>query len=96
MENRSWLDVFKKISDAVGEEVELGCPNCGNSGVRFAYVASEKDRIGYLDVWCDSCFHGVHFSRVRVPEGIRFINIEDQRLISHSIPEFQRVAPSGA
>jgi hypothetical protein len=61
-----WLKNLESLSDkgSVGT-----CPHCGSSDTDYCYTAVDLDtRMGFCDLWCNSCKHGFHVSRVKVPD----------------------------
>ena len=59
------------------QNAEIECPHCRKRAVDYIYVGSQKDRIGYLLVWCNSCFKGTYISRVEAPENAKIITFEE-------------------
>ena len=45
--------------------VDLGlCPNCQKDTLKYK-ITPVKRGYGYCDIWCDSCNHATHISRVK-------------------------------
>lgn len=45
------------------------CPICGSKETDFGYsIIDPKSRMGYGAVWCNSCRHAFHISRVEVKD----------------------------
>jgi len=90
-----WLHLVVPIQDNRGQTQDIPCPSCGcMKCIDFQYVGNFEARIGYLDIWCNSCNHGVHMSRVKVPDGFEMLPFgTDDETISRRIPNFIRVEP---
>ena len=73
---------------------DIACPSCNSKTLRFQYVGDENSRMGYLDIWCDSCLKGIHLSRVKIPENIKFISFKSNEEILKKIPNFKLVHPN--
>ena len=73
---------------------DLPCPLCGKQTIDFQYVGDPSSRIGYLDIWCKSCLHGIHVSRVLIPEGVSMmaLGVDDDKIDSR-IPIYTQVLP---
>jgi len=68
------------------------CPACKTSTIRFQYVGDLSTRIGYLDIWCDSCLNGVHVSRAKVPENIEMLPFDTpSNVLKQKIPEIKYI-----
>lgn len=94
-EHDAWLSVFVVISDEIFNTSNISCPNCGEKDVDFQYVGYVKSRLGYLQIWCRTCRHGIHFSRVRAPAGVPLLPIDSAPdVIAHRIPKITEVEPS--
>jgi hypothetical protein len=85
-----WLKLSVEISNNPLPLSALYCPECLNSTVDFQYVGDSEMRIGYLDVWCNSCSNGIHISRVRMPESAKLLEFNDASLIDR-IPSFNQI-----
>lgn len=58
--------------------------------IDFQYVGDCETRIGYLDIWCNSCMNGIHISKVRAPELVDLMAFEDAK-VKRRIPAFKQV-----
>lgn len=61
-----WLKNLESLSNmgSVG-----ACPHCGSNDTDYRYTVVDSDtRMGFCDLWCNSCKHGFHVSRVKVPD----------------------------
>ncbi|NDI35097.1 hypothetical protein [Chengkuizengella sediminis] len=85
----TWLKLSADISSSTWTNFQ--CPECQKETVDFQYVGDTETRIGYLEIWCDSCLKGIHISRVRVPESANLLSFEDKNLIGNRIPAFKQV-----
>jgi len=87
-----WLFIINEIYRTLPNVPVLYCPNCHQQQVDFQFVGDSQTRIGYMAIWCPICLHGVHFSRVRIPDEVQAnsfdIPIEE---ISKRIPNFTHV-----
>lgn len=92
---KKWLDLIGLIQDAKSNTETIGCPSCRCDGcIDFQYVGNLESRIGYLDVWCTKCNHGIHMSRVQAPEGFSMLPFgSDSETIASRIPNFTRIEP---
>ena len=80
-----WL----KAARAAVDKRQAACPACGVPQIEYQYVADEKSRVGYVDIWCTKCGHGIHVSRVNVPAGATLISLHaSDDCIRASIPEY--------
>lgn len=88
-----WLDLAGKASDEELFKKET-CPSCHSSSLDFQYVVRASDRLGYLDVWCNSCKKGIHISRVTAPQGASVIDLNaPNEELAARIPPYNQVVP---
>jgi|GEM_PF-802726 len=88
-----WLQLAVQLQRENRDATGLSCPNCKTSKViAFQYVGDPEKRIGYLDLWCTHCLHGIHMSRVLIPEGSEMLPFGSE-LIESRIPNFIRAEP---
>jgi hypothetical protein len=82
-----WMQVVDRLirQDASGAGA---CPNCGAHTVVWRFVAGD-DRLGWGAVWCETCGHGVHLSRVKFPEVVSVLPMH----VHVQIPRFEVVTP---
>lgn len=60
-----------------GEE-NIESPYNAKGLIKHKYVlVSAEDNIGYLLIWCDYTLNGINISRVKVPDNVDYIKIED-------------------
>ncbi|WPC42726.1 hypothetical protein [Clostridium sp. JS66] len=89
-----WLKLVKAIADKSPNTDNLTCPKCGDRGIDFQYVGDETTRVGYLDIWCKSCLHGIHISRTKVPASANLISFDEPaEVVSSRIPNFIQITP---
>lgn len=91
---KEWLDLVVKIQDKLPDVSLLKCPKCSQKAVDFVYVGDVNTRVGYMDIWCNSCNHGIHMSRVIVPQNAPIIPFEtpiDE--FPKQVPNFKQVTP---
>lgn len=82
------------MTDKLPDMSPLECPRCGQNSVDMQYVGDPDTRIGYLDVWCSSCLHGIHLSRVKVPLSANMLTFETpNEQITKKIPNFKQETP---
>lgn len=94
---QDWLQLYKKIHSAAFQKEDLACPECLSRSVDFQYVGDASRRIGYLDIWCTTCWKGVHFSRVSIPADRDMISFDaPDEVLTARIPEFEQVDNSEA
>ncbi len=90
MKKRLFSQWIKALDIALEKKVAK-CPSCEVGNLRFQYVGDEKSRMGYLDLWCDSCNRGIHFSRVMIPENANMLSFDDN--VADIIPMFKQIKP---
>jgi len=86
----AWLKLSADISGNAKQKPILQCPECRKETIDFQYVGDKETRIGYLDIWCNSCMNGIHISRVRVPVLADLIGFKDAEL-KRRVPDFKQV-----
>jgi hypothetical protein len=86
-----WIRMFSQLKDPSGKDL-LICPHCHKSGIDFQYVGDLKTQIGYVVIWCNMCFHGIHISRVAIPKDVMALpfGVSAQEL-SNRIPKITYV-----
>ena len=75
--NKEWCNIFKQISDDYSKYNEITCPICGEKRIKYMFVGDPKNRVGYLQIWCDKCLKGIHISRSIAPLDANFISMEE-------------------
>lgn len=85
----SWLKLAGIIADHLPTVPSLNCPRCGLPNVEFQYVGDKTTGIGFLCVWCASCLHGTHISRVKIPPQAEYISKDSLEEVKNRIPNFQ-------
>lgn len=85
----SWLKLAGTIADNLPSIPSLKCPNCGLPSVDYQYVGDDTTKRGFLCIWCTSCLHGKHISRVRIPLQANFISIDAHEEIKKRIPNIK-------
>jgi hypothetical protein len=83
-QHSKWLRLVGKDEN----KYELNCPNCGHSNIHFQYVGDTRSRIGFLDIWCDYCIHGIHISRTKIPERVDMISFEEEDEYNKRVTKF--------
>ena len=91
-----WLDAFIAIKEYPPGHAKVACPNCGQNTVDFQYVGNTATRVGYLDIWCNSCLKGIHLSRIiNIPENEDLIGFDEPpERVRDRIPNFEQIVPS--
>jgi len=88
--NENWLHLVGNFRDT---NTIKPCPNCGKSAINFQFVGDINTHIGHLYLWCNSCFHGIHVSRVQIPNGVNVlpydISVEE---LSKIVPKYKLVS----
>ena len=85
-----WLNIVKELPNTE----KLICPKCGENRIDFQYVGDKVTRIGYIDIWCKSCLHGIHISRTKIPIDATMISFEEPKeIVIERIPQFIQVTP---
>ena len=69
-----WMRVVDSLLNSESAEL-LVCPNCQAVTVDRNFIAG-PDRLGWGDVWCQTCNHGVHLSRVTFPPNVNTLSID--------------------
>jgi len=83
-----WLKLAGTIADTLPTVPSLECPKCGLPKIDFQYVGDKITRIGFLCIWCPSCLHGIHISRIRIPQQAELISLDSREEIKKRIPNF--------
>lgn len=48
------------------------CPICGGGNVEYCFTLVDNEtKMGYGDIWCNSCRKGFHLSRVKIKAGMQ-------------------------
>jgi hypothetical protein len=80
------MELLRTILDST--EDTLICPHCHAQTIQCRFLVG-AGRHGWGAIWCDTCSHGVHLSKVIVPVGIDAEPISP----SNAIPRFEVVTP---
>ncbi|MHB9095747.1 MAG: hypothetical protein ACYC21_13860 [Eubacteriales bacterium] len=83
-----WLKVAAAIADNLPTVPSLECPRCGVPEIDFQYVGDKTTNIGFLCIWCASCLHGIHISRVKIPPQANFLPKDSIEEVKKRIPNF--------
>ena len=63
-----WLD---NLLSVVAKTNTGKCPHCGGNSIGYSYTIFDiKHNMGCCDIWCNSCLHGYHVSRMEIPDNI--------------------------
>jgi hypothetical protein len=91
MENNMYRDWLKIISKFDGKE-ELTCPDCRAMSINYQFVGDCKTMIGHLYLWCNSCLHGIHISRVIIPNGVEVLPFDvSEKILSKKVPKYKLI-----
>ena len=80
-----WLNLVSKLAEHLDE---VFCPNCGKHMINYLYIGDEKTRMGYLQIWCESCLTGIYVSRVKAPEEAKMIFFDQVEERDSIIPDY--------
>lgn len=84
------IDIYKNLPN----ESILICPNCHQSGVDFQFIGDLQKKIGFMVIWCPFCLHGIHLSRVCIPDKAQALPFDTSiEEISKRIPNLIHVKP---
>jgi hypothetical protein len=90
----AWMSAFSRIHDAAPADADVACPSCDKGRVRVSYTGDPQSRIGYAIAWCDVCLHGIHLSRVRIPDGVEMLTFESTEAERDAVvPDIQLISP---
>lgn len=92
-EYQKWISITTDIYNNLPHISVLTYPNCHKLGVNFQFIGDFKTRIGFMVMWCPFCLHGIHLSRVCIPEKAQALPFDTSCLISRRIPNFTHVKP---
>lgn len=90
---KKWLKIAIKIAAANDKIDKAVCPTCGENSVDYLYVGNPLERIGYLQVWCNSCKHGIYVSRAIIPQNVKMLSFEDEEKIKKAVCHFTIIPP---
>lgn len=91
---REWISITTIIYNTLPNVPVLTCPNCHELGVDFQFIGDLQTRIGFMVMWCPFCLHGIHLSRVCIPQKAQALDDDTSvEEISKSIPNFIPVKP---
>ncbi len=79
-----WLPVFIRIAQELPLTRKIVYDR---REYNFCYVANPHNRIGFLMIWELESKRGVNFSRVKVPEGFPFVDINNDDEYKAQIPQ---------
>ena len=83
-----WLKAGRQSADGK----QPTCPSCGAASIECQYVGDIHTRIGYADIWCNSCNRGVHVSRARAPDHVDLLPMGvPEAVLRQKIPEYEPI-----
>lgn len=90
----AWLDAYDAMYAALPARGGATCPECGQATLRLVFTGDPERRLGWAQLWCESCNLGIHISRTAVPDGApmndRTAPIADR---PHPVPNYTLVTP---
>ncbi|MGB6295283.1 MAG: hypothetical protein WBF90_03750 [Rivularia sp. (in: cyanobacteria)] len=91
---QEWISITTDIYNNLPDLPVLTCPNCHKLGIDFQLVGDLHTKIGFMVCWCPFCLHGIHLSRVYIPDKAQPIPFDmSVEEISKRIPNFIHVKP---
>jgi len=88
---KKWIKLIPDLTDNPEQIELLVCPNCMERKVDYLYIVRGKDRMGYLQIWCNSCLTGIYVSRAKAPEKAKVIDFKQKDEIMKIIPKYKFV-----
>ncbi|WP_435178583.1 hypothetical protein [Actinacidiphila sp. bgisy145] len=85
----AWLKALALVSNGQRVTTSVPCPACGNHQLEVRYIVDPTSRVGYALFWCGACLHGITVSRVRAPERMVALSIDDPDSTA-DVPDFVR------
>lgn len=79
-----WQAILKLI---VTELPSKGQLFYDDSIFHFQYIADPQTRLGFLLIWEVDSMRAINISRIKVPENVQFIDINDESAFANSIPK---------
>lgn len=90
-----WVQLIAQIWDNLPPKNILVCPRCGKPSIDYQYVGDKDSSIGHIVIWCKSCLHEIHMSRVGIPNNANVISYkEDPKVVAERIPKFTQINPA--
>lgn len=90
-EFKLWLNLSAKIQE---NDIDLICPKCNKKDIDHIYVGDINSRLGFMEVWCNSCLHGIHISRVKIPNDMEMLSFEiTGNEFDNRVPKFKHITP---
>lgn len=86
---QDWLKLSVILRDNGYSTNNLICPECKNMCIDYAYIGDSKTRIGYMCMWCNNCNRGIHISRVKIPDSVKYFEFNND--IENIIPNFTEI-----
>jgi hypothetical protein len=79
----TWKQIIIQITEGIEN---IPSPFAKDGIIEHYYVVvNEEERMGFLVAWCSVTHKGIHFSRVKVPQGLPYILNEE--FMKMKIPE---------
>ena len=90
---KEWLRLTTMITTDSRENHNLICPKCQKNMIDYQYVGDLRSREGFLDLWCNSCLHGIHLSRTKAPANVSMLSFDDVDEYKKKVPIFTQIEP---
>ncbi|MNJ85971.1 hypothetical protein D3C87_34530 [compost metagenome] len=78
-----WILILEELINIKPKNNEF---NWRGQEFRYQYVADQETKLGFLLIWDIKTFKAVNFSRVKVPDGFEFIEIQNEQTFADNIP----------
>jgi ribosomal protein S27E len=91
---KKWLLISSMISKNIDGFSDIECPHCGKKELDYIYIGDEKERVGYFQVWCNNCLHGIYISRATIPKNAKMLSFDTDVKLSEIIPQYKRIEPN--
>ena len=88
-----WINVSTLLIKENINKPEIKCPECKQPSIDYQYVGDVLSRVGFLDIWCNSCLRGIHVSRTKAPEQLSMISFEDVDEYKNRVPKYTPIEP---
>ncbi|WP_291915009.1 hypothetical protein [Chitinophaga sp. CB10] len=84
-----WKEILFKVLDGIND---IPSPFASNTRMEHVFVVmDEVTRMGFLWIWCPVTLRGINMSRMKVPEDVEFINIEEFDKLNIPVIKFEAI-----
>ena len=89
-----WFQAYGQVYQALPGRVHIRCPNCDHDELQLVFTGSADTGVGWASFWCNHCLHGLHLSRVAIPDGAEILPMDatDERR-RRRIPDYTIIPP---